>query len=259
MTSMLALWLALALAQNGPILEATPWRVGLGEHKPALIRLDQLRDVLQAQGLSIEKIPVDHFPSMEIVLPTGQVLYSQRIGYGSREYVSFGDLVISVVEQGYEGSLEGWSPIRLVVGKLELRVNRIDPYVAYAYLFSKSVLGKTEYQIPLGASAPKRCLHTLKLSDPPGTVFALLTRKGYLETEAPEFEGEAFDIGPVEQGGILRLRLIESELRLATSLAQLKDSTTNAALIRFGNRLDAKGISFEVVKPVETLKATLCR
>lgn len=243
------------------MLEATPWRVGLGEHKPALIRLGQLKVVLQAQGLSIEKIPVDHFPSLEIVLSGGQTLYSQRIGYGNQEYVSFTDLVISAAEQGYEGRLEGWNPIRLVVGKLELNINRIDPYVAYAYLFSKSVLGKTEYQIPLNASPPKRCLHLLRLPDVPGTVFAVLTRKGYQQTEPPEYEGEAFDIGPVEQGGTLRLRLIESELRLAAGLAELKNpsSNANAVLIRFGNSLSAKGMASEVVKPLETSKATVCR
>jgi hypothetical protein len=224
-----------------------------------LVRLDQLRPVLQAQGLSIEKVPVDHFPSMEIVLPEGRVLYSQRIGYGSLEFVSFTDLVISAAEQGYAGRLEGWNPVRLVLDNLELNVNRIDPYVAYAYLFSKSVLGKTEYQIPLEASAPKRCLHSFKTAEAVGTVFALLTRSGYIQTEPPEFEGQAFDIGAVERGGLLRLRLVEAELRLAANLEELKAGNADAALIRLGNRFDGKGIEFTVDKRLELSKATVCR
>jgi hypothetical protein len=149
----------------------------------------------------------------------------------------------------------------LVVGQLELNINRIDPYVAYAYLLSKSILGKTEYQLPLGAAPPRRCLHGFKVLDAPGTVFALLTRKGYGQTQLAEFEGEAFDIGPVGQGGVLGFRLIEPELRLAAGLAELKDpsSNANAALIRFGKRLSGTGIEFEVVKPVELSRAGVCR
>lgn len=249
----------MALAQ--PALEVTRWQVGLGEHKPALLRVDQLRALLEPKGVKIGDARLDHFPAIEVALPDGKNFYAQRIAIGTREYIPLEDLIINTVEQGYEGRLEGWSPLRLQVGVMDLQLPRLDPYVAYAYLLSKSVLGHTEYRWPLNASAPKRCLHLLRVSETPNTVLAVITRQGLSLVGNPEFEGEAFDIAPVEASKQVRFRLIESELAFADSLEQLRDSSAqaNAVLVKFGNTLSGKGIAYEVVKGVAPSKSSQCR
>lgn len=249
----------IVLAQS-PI-EVVRWQVGQGEHKPALLRLDQVRAVLEPKGVKIGDTRLDHFPAFEIVLPDGKNFYAQRIAIGTREFIPLEDLIINTVEQGYDGKLEGWSPLRLQVGVMDLQLGRLDPYIAYAYLLSKSVLGHTEYRWPLNPTAPKRCLHILKVPEAANTVLAVITRKGLSLVGNPEFDGEAFDIAGVEQNKQVRFRLIESELSFAGSLDELRDPNTqaNAVLVRFGNTLSAKGIDFEVVKGVATSKSTQCR
>jgi len=246
---------SLAVAQSQ--IEAIRWQVGLGEHKPALLRLDQVRQVLP-QEARVAEVRQGPFPAVQVNLPDGKVFYAQRINVGSKEYIPLEDLIISTVEQGYSGEFSGWSSARLRVGIMDLQLSRADPYLAYVYLLGKSVLGRTEYRTPLDPSTPQRCLHIISSSDAPNTVFAILTRKAF-ETQVSGYEGQSFDISYVQANQQLRFRLIDSELVFAGSLEELGAGTGNAVLVRFGTALSGRGIDFSVVKLVDFSKSTQCR
>lgn len=260
--------LAWALAQGN--VGSVPWSVG-GVQQPALLRVSELRSLLEPKGVRFNETGILGRYLLEIKFPqTTNGLYLRMVSQNDLSYAVFDDLFINLaqVDLGINTTVkvEGWANPVITIGptvfKLGTARNPVNPYLGYMYLARKALIDRSDappYLAKLLDEDPsaRRCLHELRVSDPSGTVYAVASRvwaEANLKApydKIPDFaKPAAFHVGVVLNGRILLLLPNESA-SYANSLenwAKARDRET-LILIKLSGRVVDLQAEYQVVVP----------
>ncbi|MBF6594259.1 MAG: hypothetical protein IVW51_07400 [Thermaceae bacterium] len=270
---LIAGWLTLALGQPSPApsVSAVPWAVG-GIAQPSLLRLSDLKTLLESKGVKFDQVAVLSRYLLEMQFPqTANALYIRIIDHNNRSYAVFDDIFINLaqLDMGVNVAVrvEGWDTPTITIGSTSFKVGSrdapVNPYLAYMYLVRKALLGRGDappYLSKLLDDNPKAraCLHTLRVSDPEGTVYAVASRRwAEINLAAPYDrilggfpQPSAFDVAPVD-GGLVRLHLASSSAQYAPSLQawQKSKDPNSLLLIKLNGKITDQNAEYQVVVP----------
>lgn len=263
-----AMGLAWTLAQDG--VGSVPWVVG-GVQQPALLRVSELRSLLEPKGVRFNETGILGRYLLEVKFPqTTNGLYLRMVSQNDISYAVFDDLFINLaqVELGIRTPvrIEGWANPVITIGptvfKLGTVRNPVNPYLGYMYLARKALIDRSDappYLAKLLDEDPKarRCLHELRVSDPAGTVYVAASRvwaEANLKApydKIPDFaKPAAFHVGAVQNGRI-RLLLPGESASYASSLPnweKARDRET-LVLIKLSGRIVDLQAEYQVVVP----------
>ncbi len=269
---MLGLVLAFAQGEVGSV----PWVVG-GVQQPALLRVSELRRLLEPKGVRFDETAILGRYLLEIKFPqTARSMYLRIVSQNNVSYAVFDDLFINLaqVDLGIKVRVEGWANPILTIGptvfKLGAERNPVNPYLGYMYLVRKLLVDRSDappYLAKLLDENPKarRCLHELRVSDPPGTVYAAASRvwaEANLKApydKIPDFDRPAaFHVGAVQDGRI-RLLLPGELAHYASSLENWEKARDRETLIliRLSGRVVDLQAEYRVVVPPQARSRAL--
>jgi hypothetical protein len=188
---------------------------------------------------------------LEVRFPqTANALYLRMVSQNEISYAVFDDLFINLAQVdlgvGTVVKVEGWANPVLTIGPTVFRLgtatNPVNPYLGYMYLVRKALIDRSDAPPYLAKlldedPAARRCLHELRVSDPPGTVYAVASRvwaEANLKApydKIPDFaRPAAFHVGAVQNGRIRLLLPGESAL-YASSLENWQKARNSEMLI----------------------------
>ncbi len=267
------LWLGwavmlLTLAQNA--VHSVPWVVG-GVQQPALLRVSELRSLLEPKGVRFSETGILGRYLLEVRFPqTTNGLYLRMVSQNNTYYAVFDDLFINLAQvdlgQGTPVRVTGWASPTLTIGptvfKLGTARSPVNPYLGYMYLARKLLIDRSDappYLAKLLDEDPKarRCLHELRVNDPAGTVYVAASRvwaEANLKApydQIPDFSKPAgFHVGAVQNGRI-RVLLPGETASYAPSLDRWENARDRETLIliRLSGRIVNLQAEYQVVLP----------
>lgn len=258
----------ISLAQ--PNVGSVPWAIG-GVQEPALLRVAELRRLLEPRGVRFNETGILGRYLLEVRFPqTTNGLYLRMISQNEVSYVVFDDLFINLAQVdlgiGTAVRVMGWASPTITIGPTTFTLgttkNPVNPYLGYMYLVRKLLIDRSDappYLAKLLDEDPKarRCLHELKVNDPPGTIYAVAS-KAWAEANLkapydhpPDFPiPAAFHVGVVQNGRI-RLLLPAEKGSYASDLEGWKKSRERETLIliRLSGWLREQNAEYQIVRP----------
>ncbi len=257
-----------ALAQEG--VGSVPWVIG-GVQQPALLRVSELRSLLEPKGVRFSETGILGRYLLEVKFPqTANGLYLRMVSQNNITYAVFDDLFINIaqVDLGIHTpvKVEGWANPVITIGPTVFRLGTqgspVNPYLGYMYLARKQLIDRSDappYLAKLLDEDPRarRCLHELPVNDPAGTVYVVASRvwaEANLKApydKIPEFaRPAAFHVGAVRNARI-PLLLPNPSASYASSLEdwrKARDPET-LILIRLSGRVVNLQAEYRVVVP----------
>ena len=152
LVGMLAVVLSLAQSDVGSV----PWAIG-GVQQPALLRVSELRSLLEPKGVRFNETGILGRYLLEIKFPqTTNGLYLRMISQNNISYAVFDDLFINLaqVDLGINTTVkvEGWANPVITIGpkvfKLGTARNPVNPYFCYVYLAPKPLINRSDAPLP---------------------------------------------------------------------------------------------------------------
>jgi hypothetical protein len=259
---------ALSLGQSE--VGSVPWAIG-GVQQPALLRISELRSLLEPKGVRFNETGILGRYLLEIKFPqTSNGLYLRMVSQNNISYAVFDDLFINLaqVDLGIQTpvKVQGWANPIISIGptvfQLGTQQNPVNPYLGYMYLVRKRLIDRSDappYLAKLLDEDPRarRCLHELRVNDPAGTVYAVASRvwaEANLKApydKIPDFsKPAAFHVGAVQNGRI-RLLLPSESANYASSLdnwEKARDRET-LLLIKLSGRVVDLQAEYQVTLP----------